>query len=146
MELYPHVTVAAVIEENQRFLLVEEYGPNTVVFNQPAGHWEKDETLIEAVSREVLEESAWQFVPEGLVGVYTYTSSQNGAVYLRFCFYGKHHSHEENRELDTGIIRTVWLSRKEIAQNNRLRSPLVLACVDDYLKGFRYPLDIIHSL
>jgi len=145
MDWTPHVTVAAVICENQRFLLVEEQSEGEIVLNQPAGHWEQDETLAQASSREVLEEAAWHFEPQAITGIYTYTGG-NQVTYLRIAFAGRHYQFEPQRELDTGILRTVWLTRDEIAQAPNLRSPMVLQCVDDYISQVRYPLNLIHTL
>ncbi len=142
----PHLTVAAVIESKQRFLLVEEKSDGLIVFNQPAGHWDEGETLIEAVIRETLEESAWHFQPEAIVGLYQYTSPLNNITYLRINFCGPALSHEPDQKLDTDILRTVWLTRNDIAQLENLRSPMVLRCIDDYLAGTRYPLSLITHL
>lgn len=139
----PHVTVAAVIEVEQRFLLVEEESDGVIVFNQPGGHWDEGETLIDAVVRETLEESAWHFEPQAVVGIYQYTSALNDITYLRINFSGRVLHHDATLELDHGILRTVWLTREEIAELNNLRSPMVLRSVDDYLAGIRYPLSLI---
>ncbi len=143
MDWTPHLTVAAIIEFEQRFLLIEEESDGTIVFNQPAGHWDEGETLVEAVARETLEEAAWHFKPQAIVGIYQYTSPVNQITYLRICFCGQHHSHEPNRTLDTGILRATWLTREAIASLSNLRSPMVLRCIDDYLAGIRYPLSLI---
>jgi ADP-ribose pyrophosphatase YjhB (NUDIX family) len=146
MQWKPNVTVAAIIQDQDRFLLVEENADDLIVFNQPAGHLEKDETLVEAVKREVLEETAWHFHPAGLSGIYHYYNPQNGITYLRFCFYGTCDRFEENRELDNGILRTVWMTAGEIrSRPGDMRSPMVEKCVDDYLSGKTWPLDILHS-
>lgn len=142
-----HVTVAAIIEENKRFLLVEESIQGQVVYNQPAGHLEEDETLVEAVIRETLEETAWHFVPESITGLYQWTQPENRQTFMRICFTGQHQQHDQDRPLDTGIIRTVWLDRQEVADmHGQLRSPLVLACIDDYLQGQHYPLELIKHI
>lgn len=142
-----HLTVAAIIEENKRFLLVEESIQGRLVYNQPAGHLEEDETLLEAAIRETLEETAWHFVPEHITGLYQWTQPASRQTFLRICFSGRHRQHEQERPLDTGIVRTVWLDRDEIvAKQDKLRSPLVLACIDDYLQGRRYPLDLIKHI
>jgi len=143
MDWTPHVTVAAIIESEQGFLLIEENSDDATVFNQPAGHWDEGETLIDAVARETLEESAWHFEPQAIVGIYQYTSPTNQTTYLRVCYCGRHHSHMPNRALDTGILRTVWLTRDEVANLPNLRSPMVLRCIDDYLGGKHYPLSLI---
>lgn len=145
MNWTPHVTVAAIICQDNRFLLVEEQCFGDCVLNQPAGHWEADETLIEAVSREVLEETAWQFLPTAITGIYTYTSVHN-TTYLRISFAGEHSQFDANRQLDHGILRTVWLTRDEIAQADNLRSPLVLRGVDDYLQQKFYPLSLLRNI
>ncbi len=142
----PAVTVAAVIEREARFLLVEERSPEGErVLNQPAGHWEAGETLVEACMRETLEETACRFVPRALVGVYRWRSTAADETYLRFAFCGDAGFVDAGRPLDEGILRTVWLSAAELRllPRERLRSPLVLACVEDYLAGRRYPLDLI---
>ena len=142
-----HVTVAAIIEENERFLLVEESIQGQVVYNQPAGHLEENETLLEAVSRETLEETAWHFEPDAISGIYQWTQPTSRQTFIRICFTGRQLQFEAHRPLDTGIIRTVWLDRQEIsAKHARLRSPLVLACINDYLDGQRYPLELIKHI
>ena len=142
-----HITVAAIIEENKRFLLVEESINKQVVYNQPAGHLEEDETLLEAVSRETLEETAWQFVPDVITGIYQWTQPETKHTFIRICFTGQHSQHDKGRKLDTGIIQAVWMDRQEVAhRQDKLRSPLVLACIDDYLKGQRYPLELIKHI
>jgi len=143
----PHVTVAAIIERDCRFLLVEEETPYGLQFNQPAGHFEENEDLLAAVIREVQEETAWQFEPEHLVAVQVWRRNPKAPTFLRVCFSGTCHSHDPNQALDTGIVATHWLARDEVAaQQNRLRSPLVLASIDEYLRGHRYPLIIAAKL
>ena len=145
MQWKPNVTVAAIIEDNGRFLLVEEDADNHIVFNQPAGHLEKDESLVSAIRREVLEETGWEFEPRSLVGVYLYPNPRSDIVYLRFCFTGKGVRHDPRLSLDQGIIRTVWMSKAEIEENQeKMRSKLVLTCINDYLAGKRYPLELIN--
>jgi ADP-ribose pyrophosphatase YjhB (NUDIX family) len=140
----PSVTVAAVIERDGRFLLVEEEDEGEHVYNQPAGHWEHDETLAQACVREVLEESAHRFEPKQLVGVYRWTRPQGDVTYLRFAFCGDVLGIEGGRALDRGILRAVWLAPEEIrALAPRHRSPLVWRCIEDYLAGRRYPLELI---
>jgi 8-oxo-dGTP pyrophosphatase MutT (NUDIX family) len=140
----PNVTVAAVLEQDGKFLLVEEITERGILFNQPAGHWEPDETLAEAAARETLEESAYDFQPEDLLGVYRWYSPSADTIYLRFAFTGDILAHHPEKKLDEGIIRAVWMTPDEIrATQNRHRSPLVVRCVEDYLAGKRYPLDII---
>ncbi len=147
MNWLPHVTVAAIAEHNGKFLMVEETSNGQRVFNQPAGHLDEGETLLQAVSRETLEETAWHFTAEYLVGVYFWTGQHNGVTYVRFCYAGAVSTHEPGRELDHGIHATHWLSRNELqADPERLRSPMVMRCIDDYLTGKRLPLDSVTHL
>lgn len=140
----PSVTVAAVIEREGGFLLVEEEALGRIVFNQPAGHWERGESLAEACARETLEETAYHFSPRELLGVYRWHSPEADVTYLRFAFRGEITGHEPGRALDGEIRRAVWLKLDEIRRlRARLRSPLVMACIEDYLAGRRYPLDIL---
>jgi len=142
----PHVTVAAVIEKDGRFLLVEETTSNGLAFNQPAGHLEPGEDLISAVKREVWEETAWQFEPHAIVAVQLWRKTPEFPSFVRFCFTGAVHSHDPEQVLDEGIIATHWLSHDDIAdRSERLRSPLVLLTIDEYLKGHRYPLTLLQS-
>ncbi len=141
----PHVTVAAVIEQNQRFLLVEEQTSRGLAFNQPAGHLEKGEDLLDAVKREVKEETAWRFEPDYLISTQLWRRSSTEPTFLRFCFAGHVHSHDANQALDEGILAAHWLSRDEIAHKKNLRSPLVLESIDEYLNGERYPLSMLKS-
>ncbi len=143
----PHVTVAAVIEREGRFLFIEEEDEGVPVFNQPAGHWEPGETLVEASIREALEESACRFVPRHLVGIYGWKHQAADITYLRFAYCGDIEGFDEGRTLDKGILRAVWMSADELrAQGDRLRSPLVTRCVEDYVAGRRYPLDMVEHV
>ncbi len=140
----PNVTVAATIERDGRFLLVEEETAHGIRFNQPAGHLEADESLLTAVAREVLEESAHHFVPRHVLGIYRWHSRESDTTSLRFAFTGEITGHDPDRKLDTGILQAVWLTPDEIrASQARHRSPLILRCVEDYLAGQRYPLDLL---
>jgi len=142
----PHVTVAAVIERDNRFLFVEEHTPNGLQFNQPAGHLEPDEDFITAVKREVQEETAWQFEPEHLLAVQLWRKNPDSSTFLRLCFTGTCHSHDAEQTLDDGIVATHWLTHAEItAEAHRLRSPLVLMSVNEYLSGQRHPLSLLKS-
>lgn len=144
MSWHPSVTVAAVIERDGRFLLVEEESGGERVYNQPAGHWEPGETLIEACVRETLEESAWRFVPEALVGIYRWHAPEAGTTFLRFAFCGRLEGEETARALDPDILRAVWLSPEEMrGLAPRHRSPLVMRCAEDYLAGRRYALELL---
>lgn len=145
----PSVTVAAIIERDGHFLLIEEETSEGVRLNQPAGHLDPHETLEQAVVREVMEEAAHDFVPQALVGMYMsrYTSKIRGTdvTYLRFAFCGQA-GRQYDRPLDHGILRTLWMTRDEMAAcQERHRSPLMLKCVDDYLAGKRAPLDLLHT-
>jgi len=145
MRWQPFVTVAAIIENDNKFLLVEENINDQIFFNQPAGHWEYGESLQEAITREVLEETAWHFIATDLVRIYQWSpTSEEDKTFLRFTFCGNVERFEENLPLDEKIIRTHWLSYEEIkALNAQHRSPQVMRCIDEYLEGKHYPLDII---
>lgn len=144
---YVHLTVAAVCQRNGRFLMVEERpkGHENSVFNQPAGHIEVGESLTEAVKRETLEETGWQFIPEGLTGLYQYRAP-NGVDYTRVCFFGSiDEKAEVLTDLDPDILAAHWLSADEILNHPRPRSPLVNRCLQDYLDGKHYPLEFLYS-
>lgn len=143
MRFLPHVTVATIIEQQGRFLMVEEYRDSRLVLNQPAGHVEEDESLIQAAQREVLEETAYSVELTSVVGIYLF-KADNGVSYQRSCFAGKIMQHHPERELDDGILRAVWLSVQEVRQRRQdLRSYLVLDCIEDYLNKPHYSLDLI---
>ncbi len=144
----PKVTVAGVVERDGCFLVVEERSAEgKLVINQPAGHVEHGETLLEAVSREVFEETAWHFTPEFLVGIYLWAHPNGNLSYLRVCFGGTVGQHEPEHPLDVPIVQTHWLTREQLqARHAQLRSPLVLGVIDDYLSGERYPLGVLKSL
>ena len=146
----PNVTVAAVIEQDGRFLLVEEHTSDGLMLNSPAGHLDPGETPVEGCARETLEETAHHFTPTALIGIYLARSPRKThgehVTYLRFAFAGTLGAFEPDRPLDEGIVRTVWMTADEIrASVARHRSPLLVECVEDYLAGQRYPLDLIHS-
>ena len=143
----PEVTVAAVVERDGRFLVVEERVSGRLVLNQPAGHLEDAETLLAAAIRETREETAWRFIPDAVVGTYLWRNPANGRSFLRFAFCGEVDDHRPQQALDTGIERTLWLSHEELlARSARLRSPLVMRCCEDFLMGKRQPLDSIAFL
>ncbi len=143
----PHATVAAIVERAGRFLLVEEETPDGLRFNQPAGHVENGESLIEAVIRETREETAWGFQPRSLLGIYQWRHPIKDATYLRFAFIGDVHDHQPEQALDQGIVRAVWMSVEEIrASQDRHRSPQVLTCIEHYLAGQHFPLHAITHL
>ena len=140
----PNVTVAALIERDGHYLLVEEETDDGIRFNQPAGHLDEGESLTAACSREALEETAWHFTPLSVVGVYQWLRPQGDITYLRFAFAGTLGDHVPGRVLDEGILRAVWMSPEEIhATAARHSSPLVWQCVADHLAGQRYPLELI---
>jgi ADP-ribose pyrophosphatase YjhB (NUDIX family) len=141
----PHLTVAAVIEQQGKFLLVEEAPNGEPVFNQPAGHVEENESIIDALLREVREEVCRHITPEALCGVYRWRSPQNGVTYLRAAFCGAISELDPQLQRDGDIIGDRWLSREEL-NHCALRSPLVLRCLDDYLAGRRLPLDLVTEL
>jgi len=143
----PSVTVAAVIERDGRFLLVEEVADGHPVYNQPAGHWEPGETLVEACAREAVEETAHAFLPLHLTGIYRWQHAPTGTSFLRFAFCGEVGAADSRRALDAEILRAVWLAPEEIRELlPRHRSPLVMRCIEDYLAGRRFPLDLITHL
>jgi 8-oxo-dGTP pyrophosphatase MutT (NUDIX family) len=147
MHWNPDVTVAAIVERDGRFLMVEERIKGVLVLNQPAGHLEKGETLVDAVVRETREETAWRFAPDALVGTYLWRNPDTDRTFLRFAFCGSVDDHHADQALDTGIVRAVWLSPEQLrAQPGRMRSPLVLRCLDDFLGGVRRPLDSVATL
>ena len=146
----PNVTVAAVIERNGQFLLVEEDTSDGLRFNTPAGHLDPAETPLQACVREVLEETAHDFTPTDLVGVYMnrFIRTRSGAdiTYLRFAFTGQLGQHYAHRALDHGVLRTVWMSMEELqATADRHRSPMVLQSIRDYLAGQRFGLSMFHA-
>ena len=150
----PSVTVAAVIEQGGRFLMIEEETAEGLRLNQPAGHLDQGETPLQAVVRETLEETAHDFSPEALLGLYLARFQRparggrpaEDVTYLRLAFCGRVGAPQPGRALDQGIVRTLWMSADELrACPERHRSPLVLQCVEDHLAGRRLPLDAIHS-
>jgi 8-oxo-dGTP pyrophosphatase MutT (NUDIX family) len=150
----PSVTVAAVIERDGRFLLVEEHTPEGLRLNNPAGHLDPGESPAEGVAREAREETTHQFQPTALVGVYLSRFQRparegrlaEDVTYLRFAFCGELGDVVPGRTLDTGIVRTLWMTPDEIrASSARHRSPLVLQCMEDHLAGQRYPLALIQT-
>ena len=146
----PNTTVAAVIEHEGRFLLVEEETADGIKLNNPAGHLDPGESPQDGCAREVLEETAYDFTPTALVGIYlnrfTRTRTGDDITYLRFAFCGTLGAHHAWRTLDDGILRVVWFTLEELrATQARHRSPLVLQCIEDYLAGQRAPVSLIHT-
>ena len=140
----PNVTVAAVIERDGKFLLVEEATDEGIRFNQPAGHLECGESLTEAVVRETLEETGYAFAPRYLIGVYNWRHPSKDITYLRFAFGGEITGHDAGRKLDEGIIGARWLTHAEVRANaSQHRSPLILRCIEDWQAGKRYPLEVV---
>lgn len=150
----PSVTVAAVIAKDfggiQKFLLIEEETRDGLKLNNPAGHLDPGESPVQGCARETLEETAFHFTPTGIVGVYmsrferVQTDGVLDITYLRFAFCGELGAQVEGQALDVGIVRTMWLTAEEVrASSGRHRSPLVLRCMEDYLAGQRYPLELI---
>jgi NADH pyrophosphatase NudC (nudix superfamily) len=143
----PNVVVAAIVEQDGKFLLVEEKAEGKLVLNQPAGHLDEGESLLNAVARETLEETAWHFEPQALLGVYRWPHPTKNITYLRFAFIGQVTRHEPERRLDKGIVRAVWMTAEEIrAEKARHRSPQVERCLNDYLAGQRFSLELLKDL
>lgn len=139
----PSVTVAAIIERDGQFLLVEELQEGRRVLNQPAGHLDPGETVLDACKREVLEETAHRFEPQGLVGIYRWFYAARDVTFVRFCFFGTCGEQEKGRTLDSEIVALHWLTPAELKQRAPMhRSPLVQQCVDDYLAGRRFSLEV----
>ena len=146
----PSVTVAAIVERDGKFLLVEEHTPEGLRLNNPAGHLDPGESPAEGCAREALEETAHLFTPTALVGVYLSRFQREATgediTYLRFAFCGSLGDLQLGRALDTGIVRTLWMTPDEIrASSDRHRSPLVVRCMEDYLAGQRFPMALIYT-
>ena len=144
----PRVTVAAIVQRDGRFLFVEERdNQGRLVINQPAGHLEVGETLIDAVIREAAEETAWRVEPTALVGVYVWGKPDQSVTYLRVALAAQPILEVQGQALDEGIERVLWLNREELmARESQHRSPLVLRCVDDYLEGAHHSLDVLKAV
>lgn len=146
----PNVTVAAVVERNGRFLLVEEDTADGIRLNQPAGHLDPGESPAEGAVRETLEETARVFVPDGLVGIYLSRFQRpargEDVTYLRLAYGGSAGEPDPARALDEGIVRTLWMTLDEVrASRERHRSALVLRCIEDHAAGRRFPLDAVQA-
>jgi 8-oxo-dGTP pyrophosphatase MutT (NUDIX family) len=143
----PDLTVAAIVHRDERFLIVEERIQGQLVLNQPAGHVEDGESILAAAVRETLEETAWHFVPQHLLGLYLWRNPDSGASILRIAISGDVSSHESRRQLDDGIVAAHWMTRAALlARPGRLRSPLVMRCIDDFLAGTRHSLAALNHL
>ncbi|MHB1271189.1 MAG: NUDIX hydrolase [Rhodanobacter sp.] len=143
----PHITVACVVADGDRYLMVEEEVGDRIAWNQPAGHLDDGESLVAAALRETLEETGWTVELQHLIGVHQWRSTEHGDAVIRFSFAARAVSHDATRPLDTGIRRALWLNRGEIATlGDRLRSSLVLLSIDAWLAGQRLPLDTLHYL
>lgn len=141
------LTVAAVLARDERLLFVEERVHGQLVINQPAGHVEPDESLVDAVVREALEETGWTFEPEAIVGIYLWRPVHGRSTFLRVAFAGRGVAHDSGRALDDGIVRTLWLDHGELlARQAGHRSPMVLQVAEDYRAGRRWPLDLVRDL
>lgn len=144
MPQLPHITVATIVERSGKFLMVKENSKGGLVYNQPAGHVEVNESLLDAAVRETLEETAWRVNLEQLLGIYQYTSPENGITYIRHCFIATAIEPRTERDLDEDIVEAVWISLEELEQReSQMRSPLVLEVIRDYLKGISHPLSTI---
>jgi 8-oxo-dGTP pyrophosphatase MutT (NUDIX family) len=147
MAFRPDVTVAAIIEREGRFLVVEERAARRIVFNQPAGHLERGESLLEAVVRETLEETAYSLVPEAVTGIYLWRHPDIDRTFLRVAFAGSVAGPDPALRLDRCVLRVAWMTRSQLAGRPKaLRSPLVLRCIDDYLAGTRHPLSLLATI
>lgn len=144
----PHITVAAVVEKDGKYLMVKEIANELIVFNQPAGHWEVDESLANAAIRETLEETAWEFTPEALVGIYRWKHPHKDDVYLRVTFCGSVDKFHPEQALDDGILEAVWMSRQQLADLPEIerRSAMVLQSIEDYERGQRYDLTLLSEV
>ena len=148
MSFKSHITVAAVIKRDNKYLMVREIANGIEVYNQPAGHWEIDETLEQAAIRETLEETAWDFAPESIVAIYRWKHPEKDEVYLRVTFAGEATDHHPEQTLDDGILEAVWMTREELAALPEIerRSAMVLQSIDDFESGKRYDLSLISEV
>ena len=143
----PDLAAAAIVQRDNRFLVVEERIRGVHVINQPAGHVDDGESIVDAAVRETLEETAWQLVPRYLLGTYLWRNPANGQSILRVAIVGDVVNHDPRRRLDVPVVAAHWMTREELlAQPERLRSPLVMRCIDDYLAGHRHELSALAYL
>lgn len=144
MRWAPHVTVATIVERDGRFLLVYEEADGKKVYNQPAGHLDPDESLLQAAVRETLEETGWTVKPTAVVSVNLYVAPSNGVTYLRTTFVADAVSFDSARQLDDGIIEAVWLTYEEVLElRDQLRSPMTLQVIDECRAGKRFSLSLL---
>ena len=146
MLLKCHQTVAAIIERENRFLMVKEHTKDGIKINQPAGHLEAEESLINAVKRETREETAYDFVPRSLLGIYKWENTSIQETFIRYAFIGTINGEKKNLPLDNNIIDAIWLTADQITARENHRSILVSQCLQDYLGGVSYPLEIINEV
>lgn len=145
MTFQPHITVASIVENNGRFLFVREHTSRGIAINQPAGHLDPAETLEQAAIREALEETGWDIEPTAITGLYLY-EAPNGITYQRLCF-AANALQQSTEQLAPEIIETLWLTPDELlARRAEWRSPLVMQCLQDYLSGTRYPMELLKGL
>jgi 8-oxo-dGTP pyrophosphatase MutT (NUDIX family) len=141
----PRATVATIVEQDGRFLFVDEVADGRRVLNQPAGHVDEREPILQAALRETIEETGWEVEITHLVGIYTYTNPDL-ITYYRFCYAARPLRQIPDAKLDHDIIGPVWLSLEELnARREQWRSPLVIKCVEDYIAGRRFPLDLVYE-
>ena len=143
----PHVTVASIVEKDNRFLCVKELIDGIEVINQPAGHLDPNETLFDAVIRETQEETGYTVNPEYLVGIYQWKHPTKDKTFLRFVFSATVQDHDPEQDLDTGILEAIWPTMDELISDQvTLRSPMVIQAINDYKQGKRYPVDLVQDL
>ena len=141
-----HLTVATLVTKDDRFLMITETDRDKIVYNQPAGHVEPGEDILNAAIRETLEVTGWQVSLTGFVGMYTYKSESNGITYYRVCFAAQPEYKDNLQAIDTDIDEVHWMTKQQIrACENKHRSPLVLKCLEDFLEGPIYPLEIFRN-
>ena len=145
MRWKPNSTVATIIEQNGKFLFVEEEDSGKFVYNQPAGHLDEGETLSDAAIRETLEETGHSCELTGYLGLFTFTAPSNNTTYHRHCFVGKSTHYDPTLSLDDGIIGIKWLTQGELIASKKARSPLVIKCIEHYLNQKIYPLEVIYE-
>lgn len=142
----PRTTVAVIVKQNDQYLMVEELIDGKLTLNQPAGHLESNESLIEAAERETLEETAWHVELTSLVGIYRWQHHASETTYIRYCFTAQPKYFDSSLSLDPDIEQAVWLSHNQImSRKQQVRSPLVLDCLADYISGQYYPLTLLKN-